>query len=284
MWAGRPGGLGKRSVALINAARRFDEQAGSFERRAGLPESLPQTIAQAVARLTAIAPRELLLEVGAGTGQIGEALAGLPLRYIGFDASLAMLGIFRRRAGGRTPPLVNADGDYHWPVRDGTVQAVFSSRAIHLLRTGHVVDELFRVASPMGAALILGRVRRDKRSLRSQLRREMRERLRRLGYASSEGQRKEREVLEACVRRGAAPIEEHVVAAWPVEDGVTRVLTSWREKPGLAGIELPDKVKEEILSGLPAWAEEALGSPDASESAQEEYVLEGVRAPGGHGV
>jgi len=51
---------------LAQATRRFDEQAGSFEQRAGLPSSVADSVAQALVRLTRLGRGEVPLEAGAG--------------------------------------------------------------------------------------------------------------------------------------------------------------------------------------------------------------------------
>lgn len=264
---------------MVHATRNFDEQAESFDQRAGLPASVSDAIAMEVVRLAQLGPGDLVLEVGAGTGQVGFALCQHPLCYLGFDASAAMLDVFRRRCReiGRPVTLIDADGNGRWPADDGGVKAVFGSRAVHLLRIEHVVEEVFRVTSPIGATLVLGRLQHEKKSLRARLRREMRERLRQLGYASQEGQQKEREILDACVRRGAFPLERRVGATWPVQYSAAQVLSSWREKSGLAGHHTPMEVKEMVLSELAVWAKDAFGSLEAVQPAEEKYVLEGVR-------
>ena len=259
--------------------RTFDEQAASFDQRAGLPASVSDSIAREFLLLAQAGPGDVVLEVGAGTGQIGVVLCQHPLHYVGFDASAAMLDVFRRRCSGNARPvsLIEADGNNPWPAGDGSVRAVFSSRTVHLLDAGHVVVEFFRIASPTGATLVLGRLQREKQSLRARIRREMRDRLRQLGYGSDEGHQKEREVMDACVRRGASPIAQRVVATWPVQCSAAQVLASWREKRSLAGLDVPADVKETVLSQLVVWATNAFGSLEATQSAEETYVLEGVR-------
>ena len=49
---------------------------------------------------------DLVVELGAGTGEIGAHLARLPLRYVGLDSSPAMLDVFRAKAA---PCLTIAD-------------------------------------------------------------------------------------------------------------------------------------------------------------------------------
>jgi hypothetical protein len=190
-----------------------------------------------------------------------------------------MLDVFkhRLRESGRAVSLIHTDGNNRWPAEDGSVKTVFSSRAVHLLRVEHVVEEVFRVASPIEATLVLGRRQREKQSLHAHLRQEMRERLQQLGYVGHEGQQQEREILDACIRRGASRLERRVVATWPVQHSAAQTLASWREKSGLAGLELAAEVKEKVLSQLAVWAKDAFGALDALQSAEEKYVLEGVR-------
>src|SRR5262249_1659069 len=155
----------------------FDEQAVSFDRRAGLPDAVCAAIAREVLALARAGATDLVLEIGAGTGQIGYHLCTGPARYLGFDASAAMLQVFGRRCrdGGRAASLLHADGRRRWPVDDGAARAIFGSRALHLLPVEHLVDEALRTAAPRGAALIVGRVQRSPDSLRSVLRRQMHE-------------------------------------------------------------------------------------------------------------
>ena len=85
----------------------FDGQAADFDLRAGLPPGIARQVAAAVAELvpaasSAPANRGVVLDLGAGTGQIGEHLAGMcgargGGRYLGIDLSGPMLAVFRRK-------------------------------------------------------------------------------------------------------------------------------------------------------------------------------------------
>jgi hypothetical protein len=113
--------------------------------------------------------------------------------------------------------------------------------------------------------------------MRARLRQEMHRRLRQLGYAIHEGEQKERELLDACLSRGAGPLERPVVITWQVEHSAAKMLASWREKSGLAGTELEAEVKGTVLSQLALWALDVFGSLETVQFAEEKYVLEGVR-------
>lgn len=261
--------------------RDFDGQASSYDRRAGLPPAACDTIAREVVRCGAIGPADVLLEVGVGTGQIGCALAAMPLRYFGFDSSPAMLGEVERRCGreGIAASVAVADASRRWPSRDRSITVIFGSRSLHLLPLQHVVDEAMRVAVPQGAFFLVGRVERDRNGLRARLRREMRERLRVRGHAPFEGRQRERALLDALVARGASAIPSRVAAAWRVRRSTNQVIAAWRTKPGLAGVAVTPEEKEAVLFELAAWAEQTMGSLDTVEASEEKYLLYGVQMP-----
>ena len=77
----------------------FDGQAGFFEQRAGLPIDCCREIAKKVVEVGQAGPDDLIVEVGSGTGQIGQWFEAA-VRYVGFDLSAGMLKEFRRRLGG----------------------------------------------------------------------------------------------------------------------------------------------------------------------------------------
>jgi hypothetical protein len=257
----------------------FDAQAAEFDRRVGLPEEDCRGIAAAVLSLAGTRAGDRVVEIGAGTGMMGRWFLDHPVRYAGLDLSRGMLDVFRRRVPrSPAPPLVQADGACPWPFPDGSVRAVFSSRAIHLLPLEHVVKELFRVGQPgdqPGAALVLGWVEREPESVKARMSREMQRRLRERGFpARSAGSRR---VLQACRERGATDLPKTVVVRWPVRHTARQSLGDWRSKEGLGGIVLPPGVQEEILNELETWAVEAFGGLDAALETEDAYVLEGVR-------
>jgi hypothetical protein len=192
-----------------------------------------------------------------------------------------MLAEFNQRLRERdgAASIAVADASRTWPIRDAAVTVVFGSRSLHLLPLQHVVDEAIRVSAPRRSYLLIGRVERDPNGLRARLRREMRARLASHGHTPREGQQRERELLDAFVRRGAQTIEPRVAAIWPVRTSAGDVLASWRAKSGLAGMDVSPAEKEGVLSELASWAEQTIGSLDTVETNEEKYMLAGVQLP-----
>jgi ubiquinone/menaquinone biosynthesis C-methylase UbiE len=265
-----------------DSVSRFDREAPAYDARAGLPLEKRSQIARAVVELSGLAAGDVLLELGAGTGQLGVCFPAFGLQYVGLDASAPMLEEFERRRPAGLPAirLIHADADDDWPIRSRSVRAVFCSRAAHLFALEHVVAETRRVTVRSGAAFILGRVERDEHGIRSVLRREMRAMLVARGFAPREGDRTQRRVLEAFRAGGATALDPVIASRWPVTSSATTVLDAWRRKPGLGGCEPPEATKTAILADLHAWSAARFGSLHAPDHTEDRYVLEGVAFPG----
>src|SRR2546428_470767 len=108
------GGLVGSLICLLCVDRPL--RISNFQLR--LSASVCDSIAKELVQFAQLAPGDLVLEVGAGTGQIGLALCQLQLRYVGFDASAAMLDVFRHRYRKSRQPasLIATDGNNRWPV------------------------------------------------------------------------------------------------------------------------------------------------------------------------
>lgn len=258
----------------------FDGQAGFFDRRTGLPEDCCRAVAGKILELGGARADGLVVEVGCGTGQIGQWVEA-PGRYVGLDLSMGMLREFRRRLGERAGrfPLVQADANATWPFADGSAGVIFSSRAIHLLEHERVASEVFRLASPAGATLILGRVERTRGSVRERMAQEMNERLRRRGLEGRRGGRRNRKLFESCARLGAEILEPVPVATWGVTASPRQSLDSWRSLTGLGGIPVPARTRAEVLGELEVWAAAEFGGLDEEFGFEETYVLSPVRVP-----
>jgi ubiquinone/menaquinone biosynthesis C-methylase UbiE len=256
----------------------FDGQAAAFDQRAGLPAEYCRSIAKAVIDIGEVEPGDLIIEVGPGTGQIGQWFIA-PIRYVGMDLSAGMLSEFSRRAGDNlnNRMLIRADANRRWPLIDRTARVIFSSRAIHLLDHEHVASEVFRSASPSGATLVIGRIEREFDSVRARMAREMNERLRQHGFEGHRGEQQNRKLIESCRQRGAQVLEPVSVAKWKAMASPRQSLDSWRSLKSLGGIPVPATIREKILTELEVRAQEIFGGLDKQLESEENYVLKGLR-------
>jgi hypothetical protein len=263
---------------LKYSAVRFDGQAETHDRRTGIPEEKCLEVARAVASLGGAVQDELLLDLGAGTGLPGAWFPDVGFRYVGLDASEPMLKLFAERRPPRagSMELVQADIDQRWPVADRTVDVVFSSRAAHLFDREHLVAETTRVGRA-GATFVLGRVQRDRGSMRRRLRDEMRTRLVQRGLDPTDAGRQHERILDAFCRRGASRLASVVAAAWRAEHSAAEVLEAWKTTSGLGGCELAPDVKQQILDELWSWANDHFESVHAVQASEERFTMEAVR-------
>jgi ubiquinone/menaquinone biosynthesis C-methylase UbiE len=258
----------------------FDGQAAIFDHRAGLPAEHCRNIADAVVEISKAVEGDLIFEIGSGTGQIGQWFSARML-YLGLDKSAQMLREFQHRFDGGAVDriLIRADANASWPLANASARVIFSSRTMHRLNLEHVASEVFRVASPDGATLIIGRVERDPASVKAQLSKQMNERLRQHGFEGRRGEQRGRKLFEICRQRGAEIVEPITVANWKVLASPEQSLDSWRCVAGLGGISIPTETKDEILKELEVWAKKVFGRLDQQFESDETYTLSPLRVP-----
>ena len=256
----------------------FDTQATSYNERVGFPDEAIDPIVMAICKMIPEAGEAVLLELGAGTGTLGIALAKQLGSYIGMDQSSAMLN--QATSSGRFPPGVNmlvADASKPWPIESDLVQCFFTSRALHLFDLDNVCSELQRTADPVGAIFLVGRVERDRDSLHSVLRREMRRYLREAGYIARDGFRAWEQLATVLSEWNGKMLAPRTVASWQRSRSPAQMLSAWENKPGLGGLSIPDEEKTAILSRLRVWAEENWYNDfDKLCEINESYVLRGI--------
>ncbi|HEX8495468.1 MAG TPA: class I SAM-dependent methyltransferase [Pyrinomonadaceae bacterium] len=272
--------FGRSPANSRGRGRKLFDDPVRFERRAGLPEDYCRRIASAVIEIGGVGPGDLIVEIGPGAGQVGQWIEA-PIRYLGLDLSSEMLREFKERSTDSPDSrvLVQTDANEYWPLKNGVARVIFSSRALHLLDHEHVTSEVFRIAAPTGATLIIARVEREPGSMRARMAQEMHERLRRRGFEGRRAERHNPKLFQSCQRRGALMLEPVEIARWKVSASPRQSLDSWRSLTGLGGIALPAAIQNEILLELEAWSLEMFGGLDQEFESEETYVLRPLRVP-----
>jgi hypothetical protein len=255
----------------------FDAQANGYNKRTGFPDEAVAPIVAAICDMVPGLGDGVLMELGAGTGTLGAALASRAGTYIGMDRSPAMLGQIASSAG-QLPGMHRLIGDASttWPIQSGTVQCFFTSRALHLFDLDNVCSEVYRTADPAGATFLVGRVERDPASPQVMLRREMRRQLREAGYRAHDGQRAWEQLETVLCGWGGQLLPTRTAAQWRRHRSPAQMLSAWENKPGLAGLSLSGATKTLILSQVRDWAINRYNDPDEPCEIQESYVLQGI--------
>lgn len=249
----------------------FDDQAVAFDRRAGLPDELAPAIAEAVLDVTGVGSDDLLLEMGIGTGQIGEHFVGR-VRYRGVDTSAEMLDKFRSRVP--EVDLVHGDAEDEWPAADGEASVVFGSRVFHLFAPAVLLSEARRVGGPDGATIVEGKVHRADHSPREWLRWE----LHRLMKSAGAGAYDPRWAVEKAfaaetdIETFRVPVVEWEEAWIPAQH-----IRDWEGKRRLAGVRCTPEVKAAVLAEIRRTAGERFGDLEEPQACPEVYTLVGVR-------
>ncbi len=219
-----------------------------------------------------------MVELGAGTGEIGVHLVRLPVRYVGLDNSQAMLDVFRAKAGGALPSLIVADCNQPWPLPDASAAVIFASRVIHLLDPAHVVGEAFRVCRP-GGSLMLGRVLREPDSIKDRLRRRRQALLIEAGISPRQGEAGARHVIERCVMAGGESLGRRIVAEWTGETALAAIIAGWASLSRMGAVRVEPAMRAEILDEIRDWARVEIGDLDRPRPFRERYAIDIVRLP-----
>jgi SAM-dependent methyltransferase len=254
----------------------FDEQALFYDARTGLPPDVGAAVARAVLAAAEPGSDGLVVEIGAGTGEIGADLARLAGRYLGLDRSEPLLAQFQAKAAGQRPWLARADCAGAWPLRDGVAAAVFASRVVHLLDPDHVVRETRRVCRP-GAVLVAGRVVRDRDSPKAALRRRRRELLLAAGYVGRDGEAGVGHVVAAGLAAGGKNLGRRVVAEWTGTTTAAAVLVGWEPLTRMGGVTVEPVVRADIFAELRRWAKATFGDLDRPLPFRDGYAIDVVR-------
>lgn len=258
---------------------QFDNQADNYDQRTGLGEAAAKQIAAAVKSLIAPYLNGTLLEIGAGTGEIGYYLQDLDLPYAGIDLSSEMLRHFRGRfsTGEDLPRLIQMDGNEPWPLPEQSVSVFFSSRAMHQLDHQHVLGQLAKLATPAGALLILGNTQRNAKSSKAIMRNEMHKLLNAFGLSEKSGQSNRKQLFEALEQQGCQRLPTLVAARWQAQHAAIESIQSWASVEGIAGLTIDPALKTQVLELLQINAGKIFTDIHQVQETEEIYELNAIK-------
>jgi len=249
---------GSVPVFAAPAISAYDAAAPVFDRHRALPAGAPQAIRAAIlAALEVASPR--LLDLGAGTGRIGEPFVAAGDDYVAIDLSFGMLREFARR--GRHdlpfPRLAQADGR-RLPFPDAAFDAVLLIQVFGgMPGWRNVITEARRVLRPRGA-LVTGRSVAPADGIDAQMKRHLGAILVDMGVDA--GATNVRDDVHRFLQSQAQIGSSIVAGSWNAERTARAFLD--RHAGGARFSLLPEPIKTEAMRRLAAWAATTYGSLD----------------------
>ena len=254
-------------IFLKQTSSAFDSTAATFDRYRALPAEAVSAIRKAIWDSTGKAQSAHVVEVGAGTGRIGNTFVEAGDRYIGVDISLPMLREFRERNADAT--LVQADAGW-LPFRDASFDLVLLMHVLSGIDNWRkLLGEAVRVIVP-GGFIIVGQTAGSMAGVDARMKRQLNQILGRLGASWVDGQKSREEPLE-WLHIGATRRMQVTAASWTAERTPKQFLE--RHRRGARFSTLPPDVQAKTLTDLSAWAEKAFGSIDKAFSEEFSFVL-----------
>jgi ubiquinone/menaquinone biosynthesis C-methylase UbiE len=251
----------------------FDTIAADFEGLRALPAGLPAAIRDAVWDALGPESAHRVLEIGAGTGRIGQAFLATGDRYIAVDSSAMMLARFAQKAGASytsTVSLVLADGR-SLPFADGSFDAVLLVQVI----SGspgwrQILTDARRVLSP-GGAIVLGRATAPPEGIDQRMRTQLSFLL---AEAGVDARRPGADRNESCDWLGASARRsvEVIAGRWEAERSPRDFLL--RHASGARFAALDQSTRDEALRRLADWATNTFGDLDAKFIEMHSFVLD----------
>ena len=122
----------------------FSRNAPFYDRRHGAVAG--RDVLEDVARIAGLGDGAAVLEVGAGTGRVSVALAGIGCHVVAIEPALPMLECLRRKAAGLDVTAVVGEGA-HLPFPDSSFDGVVLARVLYLMTDWRdVLSEVARVS------------------------------------------------------------------------------------------------------------------------------------------
>jgi ubiquinone/menaquinone biosynthesis C-methylase UbiE len=251
----------------------FDAVAEEFDRFRALPDGVAEAIRRAMWDTLGGAVSRRVLDLGAGTGRIGEAFIAAGDAYIGVDASAGMLARFADKVatrGGALPALAQADGQA-LPFPSGTFDAVLMVQVISGTPGWRDILSEARRVLRAGGGLVLGKAVGPPHGLDGRMREQLSRILAEAGVPMHRRGAVREDVL-AWLAPVASRVTTIVAARWETTRSPREFLA--RHATGARFAALPQPIKDEALRRLAEWAAATFGELETSLPEEHAFSLD----------
>jgi ubiquinone/menaquinone biosynthesis C-methylase UbiE len=267
-----------RALAMVSSRMRvmrasgFDAIAAEFDRLRELPPGVAENIR---ASLLELLPEQgaRVLDLGAGTGRVGQAFVAHGDDYVAVDASAGMLAQFRARYQSQPdqiPVLIQADGR-RLPFRDASFHGVLMVQVISGAPGWRLLLQEARRVLASGGALGLGRIMRPPDGVDARMREQLAVILQEAGIdARRPGAA--REDARQWLRPEASAVSERVVARWREARSPSDFLKRHASAARFAALQ--PSVRDAALDRLAQWARMTFTDPHAPVAEEHEFMID----------
>jgi ubiquinone/menaquinone biosynthesis C-methylase UbiE len=246
----------------------FDPVASSFDRYRELPTGVSQAIRAAIHSALPLTATSRILDLGAGTGRVGQSFVQSGDSYVGADFSWEMLREFRTHYPDAC--LAQADGE-RLPFRDGSFAAVMLMQVLSGARDASaLIIEARRVLRP-GGSIVAGHTVRTESGVDAQMKQQLRTILEEMKIEWRQAG-KAREQGLAMLHSMSVSHMHLSPASWTAGNSPQTFLA--RRRSGARFAALPEPVQREALEKLGQWAQMEFGSLDTSFAEKRTFELD----------
>lgn len=252
---------------MTRSTATFDITAAGFNRHRAFPPGVPEAIRTAIWKCLPH-PHGRILDLGAGTGRIGNAFVQANDFYVGVDLSWAMLREFAVQNPAAC--LLQAEGG-SLPFRDASFDLVLLMQVLSGAAdwTGLLQEALRILASP--GVVVVGQTVAPDSGMDSQLKRQLDLILEETGIAMHKPKKSRKNAL-AWLESRASRRKTVTAAKWAAQRSPQQFIA--RHRTGARFSALPPAVQDKALEKLSDWAKTNFGSLQKSLNEEHSFALD----------
>lgn len=256
----------------------FDRVATIYDATRGLPDGVPEQVADTIVAVTDAGSETRFLELGVGTGRIAIPLIERGFPFTGVDISRQMLERLREKAGDRTNLTIVETSVTNLPLPDASQDVVLVIHVFHLIQEWQqALREVRRVLRPNGFFVWGGNTTR-KTEPGQIIRKQWVEYVKEAG-ASLSPRYGDWEQIQAEVTEQGGWTATYRAAQWQVEFRPIDLMEAMRRQTFSASWAVPKDVLTSVHDRMLTWGRERFGDLEQPVKETEQFLVFASRFP-----